>query len=95
MPFLNETSRTSVWETVRSGLSDSGILTKLHNTRPQRSSKMTPVEFEEFNILTLVSCRENKSIFLLILGISLIMLLGQCCSVAWRLETHAKNTEKC
>ena len=37
---------------------------------------MTTVEFEEFNILTLVSCGENKSNTLLILGISLIMLMG-------------------
>lgn len=60
---------------------------------------MTPVEFEEFNIMTLVSCGENVSNSLLILGISLIVLMGhgailQCRSTAWRFETHAKNTEK-
>jgi len=38
---------------------------------------MTPVEFEEVNILTLVSCGENESNSLPILGISLIVLMGQ------------------
>jgi hypothetical protein len=93
-------AQTSVWETVHSGLPERAILTKLYNTRPQRSSKMTPVEFEEFNILTLVNCGENKSNFLMILGISLIMLMGngfilQCRSTAWRFEKRKKNTEKC
>jgi hypothetical protein len=69
-------AQTAVWETAHSGLPDRGILTKLQNTRPQSSSTMTPVEFEEFNILTLVSCGENKYNSLLILGISLIMLMG-------------------
>ena len=69
-------AQNSVWETVRSGFPARGILTKLKNARPQRSNKMTPVEFEEFNILTLVSCRENNSNSLLLLRISLIMLMG-------------------
>jgi len=38
---------------------------------------MTPVEFFEFDILTLVSCGEKESNSLLILGIRLIVLMGQ------------------
>jgi hypothetical protein len=37
---------------------------------------MMPVEFEEFDILTLVSCGEKESNSLLILGIRLIVLMG-------------------
>jgi hypothetical protein len=55
---------------------------------------MTPISFEEFNILTF---GENKSKSLATPAIILILLIGygaivQCRCIAWRFETHMKNS---